>query len=174
MLCSLVFRLWSSLNLTLTDESCSVSSCFMNSFHYTGTINRCLVNGSSPFPIKSRLSWNLNCLYALAAVFQKSLNACGFTSSWNFKCFCTCLSNKSHFSSLFSSLNYGKCKGIFCLATSPASALNLRFWVNGTGIPPILTSVTIIVSHGHFVDVLGTLPQHWAPPTWSCCALVVP
>jgi hypothetical protein len=27
------------------------------------------------------------------------------------------------------------------------------------------TSVTIIVSLGHFVDVLGALPQRWAPPT---------
>jgi hypothetical protein len=36
------------------------------------------------------------------------------------------------------------------------------------------TSVTIIVSLGHFVDVLATLPRHWAPPIWSCCALVVP
>jgi hypothetical protein len=35
------------------------------------------------------------------------------------------------------------------------------------------TSVTIIVSHGHFVDVLGTLPRRWAT-LWSCCALVVP
>jgi hypothetical protein len=63
----------------------------------------------------------------LAAVFQKSLNACSFASSWNFKCFCRCLSNKSHFSSLLSSLISGKFKGIFCLATSPASALNLPF-----------------------------------------------
>jgi hypothetical protein len=27
------------------------------------------------------------------------------------------------------------------------------------------TSVTIIVSLGHFVDVLGALPRCWAPPT---------
>jgi hypothetical protein len=135
MLCLRVFRLRSSLNLTLIYEACSVSSCFMNCFHCFGIINGCLVNGSSPFLIKSHLSWNLNCLHALAVVFQKSLNACSFASSWNFKCFCTCLPNKSHFSSLLSSLNYGKCKYIFCLATSPASALNLHFWVNGTSIP---------------------------------------
>jgi hypothetical protein len=27
------------------------------------------------------------------------------------------------------------------------------------------TLVTIIVSLGHFVDVLGALPRRWAPPT---------
>jgi hypothetical protein len=102
------------------------------------------------------------------------LSACGFTPSWNFKCSYTCLSNKSHFSSLLSSLNSGKCKCIFCLATSLTSTLNLRFWVNGIGIHPKSTSVTIIVSLGHFVDVLGALPRRWAPPTWSCCALAVP
>jgi hypothetical protein len=26
------------------------------------------------------------------------------------------------------------------------------------------TSMTIIVSHGNFVDVLGALPRRWAPP----------
>jgi hypothetical protein len=174
MLCSLVFRLRSSLNLTLADESWSVPTCFMNSFHCSGTINWCLVNGSSPFLIKYNLRWNLNCLHALAAVFQKSLNTYGFASSWNFKCFCTCLSNKSHFSSLLSSLISGKFKGIYCLAASPASTLNLCFWVNGTGIPTMSTSVTIIVSLGHFVDVLGALPRRWASPIWSCCALAVP
>jgi hypothetical protein len=57
---------------------------------------------------------------------------------------------------------------------SHGSGLNLRFWVNGTGIPTMLTSVAIIVSLGHFVDVLGALPRRWAPPIWSCCALAVP
>jgi hypothetical protein len=52
-----------------------------------------------------------------------------------------------------------KCKGIFCLATSPASTVNLRFRVNGTGIPTISTSMTIIVSLVHFADVLGALPR---------------
>jgi hypothetical protein len=80
MLCSLVFWLRSSLNLTLAYEACSVSSCFMNSFHCSGKINGCLVNGSSPFLIKFHLSWNLNCLHTLADVFQKSLNAYGFAS----------------------------------------------------------------------------------------------
>jgi hypothetical protein len=37
------------------------------------------------------------------------------------------LIKKSHFSSLLSSLISDKFKGIFCLATSPASALNLHF-----------------------------------------------
>jgi hypothetical protein len=35
------------------------------------------------------------------------------------------------------------------------------------------TSVTINMSLGHFVDVLGALPRCWAPPTWSC-TLAVP
>jgi hypothetical protein len=35
------------------------------------------------------------------------------------------------------------------------------------------TSVTVIVSLVYFVDVLGALPRRWAPPIWSCCALVV-
>jgi hypothetical protein len=56
---------------------------------------------------------------------------------------------------------------------SPASALNLRFCVNDNGTP-LSTSVTIIVSLGHFVDVLGALPRRGAPPTWSCFALAVP
>jgi hypothetical protein len=33
------------LNVTLTDEASSVSSCFMNSYHYFWLINGCLVNG---------------------------------------------------------------------------------------------------------------------------------
>jgi hypothetical protein len=36
------------------------------------------------------------------------------------------------------------------------------------------TSVTIIVSLGHFLDVLSALPRCWAPSIWSCCALAVP
>jgi hypothetical protein len=36
------------------------------------------------------------------------------------------------------------------------------------------TSVTIIVSLVHFVDVVGTLPRRWAPPIWSYCAIAVP
>jgi hypothetical protein len=112
----------------------------MNSFHCSRTINGCLVNGSSPFLIISRLSCNLNCLHALAAVFQKSLNAYGFASSRNFKCFCTCISNKSHFSSFLSSLISGKFKGIFCLATSQ------RYW------------------HPHYVDL-----SYYHCVTWSLC-----
>jgi hypothetical protein len=90
----------------------------------------------------------------LAAVSPKSLIACGFTPSWNIKCFCTCLSKKSHFSSMLSSLISGKCKGTFCIAMSPSSVQNLHFCVNGTSIPPMSTSMIIILSLGHFVGVL--------------------
>jgi hypothetical protein len=46
-----------------------------------------------------------------------------------------------------------------------AGALNLCFCVNGTHIPLMTTLVTIIVSLGHFVDVLSALPRRGAPPT---------
>jgi hypothetical protein len=45
---------------------------------------------------------------------------------------------------LLSSLISGKFKGIFYLATSPASVLNMHFWVNGTGIPTMSISVAIL------------------------------
>jgi hypothetical protein len=145
---------------------------FTNSFHYSGSINECLVNGSSPKLIKSHLSWNLNCLCALASIFQKCFNARDFTPSWNFKCFYRCLWNKSHFSTLLSSLIFGNCKGIFCLEMSSASILNLRFCVNGIGIPYLNLNDYHCVTC-HFVAVLGALPRSRAPPTWSCSSLVV-
>jgi hypothetical protein len=43
-------------NLVRHHDACSVSSYFMNSFHCFGIINGCLVNGASPFLIRSRLS----------------------------------------------------------------------------------------------------------------------
>jgi hypothetical protein len=108
--------------------------------------------------LKSELSPCLGCR------LLEKLECLRFHNFLELQVFLHMLTKQVHFSLLLSSLISGKFKGIFCLAMSPASALNLRFWVNGTGIPTMSTSVTIIVSLGHFVDVLGALPWHWAPP----------
>jgi hypothetical protein len=65
MLCSLMFRLQSSLNLTLTNEASLVSYCFTNSFHCSESINGCLVNGSSHYK-KLFILWRI-----LRDVFRK-------------------------------------------------------------------------------------------------------
>jgi hypothetical protein len=127
----------------------------MNSFHYSGMINGCLVNGSSFFLIKSYLSWKMNCLHAFAAVFQKSLNVWGFASYWNFKCFWQ----------LQRYLSY---------SNKPRKRLEPALLTQWYWHPPMSALLTIIVSLGHFVDILGALPRRWSPPTLSCCEIAVP
>jgi hypothetical protein len=87
----------------------------------------------------------------LTVVFQKSLIACGFASSWNFKCFCTCLSNKSHFSSLLSFFYFWQGQRYLLSSNKPHKCPE----------PALLSQW---YSHPHYVDL-----SDYHCVTWPLC-----
>jgi hypothetical protein len=91
----------------------------------------------------------------LAVVFMTFLNPNGFISAGNSRKGCTHLSNKDHLSLSLRDLKPDITRESLCLAMRPASICNFNFYLLSFGIPPWSIPVTIIMSFGHFVDVLA-------------------
>ena len=93
------------------------------------------------------------------------LNPNGFISGGNCKKGCTYVSNNDHFCWTLRDLNLGITRDSFYLTMRTASARNLNFCLLSVGIPPRSMPVTIIMSFGHFVDILGVFCRASVPPS---------